>query len=231
MGTDFSRILTLLRKEKNKSQKQTAQELGISQALLSHYEKGIRKPGLEFLVHCADYYDVSCDYLLGRSPDPQGAILTVQDLPENDSERGNQGVESVLTQLHKKLLANSQSVLFDLLAKVGHKGLTGDVASYLMLACYRMFRIVYSSNPKNSPAMFGVPEQAYSAYTDATMQILEAQAKSIVAGNPIENLPKIRHPEKHNTTTESLMAEYPLQSSSLLNLIQTAENRIGFQKK
>lgn len=64
---EFNRIITLLRKERGITQKQAAQELGISQAQLSHYEKGIRECGLEFVVQIADYYNVSCDYLLGRS--------------------------------------------------------------------------------------------------------------------------------------------------------------------
>ena len=45
MKSEFSRVITLLRKEKNISQKQAAAELGISQALLSHYENGIRECG------------------------------------------------------------------------------------------------------------------------------------------------------------------------------------------
>ena len=69
MNADFPRILTLLRKEKNITQKDAAAALDISQALLSHYEKGIRECGLDFLVRCANYYAVSCDYLLGLSPD------------------------------------------------------------------------------------------------------------------------------------------------------------------
>ena len=68
MNNDFPRILTLLRKERGISQKQAAQDLGISQALLSHYEKGIRECGLDFIVRTADYYNVSCDYLLGKTP-------------------------------------------------------------------------------------------------------------------------------------------------------------------
>ena len=82
MNADFPRILTLLRKEKGISQKTAAGDLGISQALLSHYEKGIRECGLDFLVRTADYYGVSCDYLLGRSPDRSGTTLTVEDIPE-----------------------------------------------------------------------------------------------------------------------------------------------------
>ena len=70
MNKDFCRIITLLRKEKKLNQKQVAADLGISQALLSHYEKGIRECGLETLVKIADYYDVSIDYLLDRTNNP-----------------------------------------------------------------------------------------------------------------------------------------------------------------
>ena len=38
------------------SQKKAATDLHISQALLSHYEKGIRECGLDFVVAAADYY-------------------------------------------------------------------------------------------------------------------------------------------------------------------------------
>ena len=49
MNADFSRTLALLRQEKGISQRKAAKELGISQALLSHYENGIREPGLAFV--------------------------------------------------------------------------------------------------------------------------------------------------------------------------------------
>ena len=44
---DFNRIIKLLRKERGITQKQAAEDLGVSQALLSHYEKGIRECGLD----------------------------------------------------------------------------------------------------------------------------------------------------------------------------------------
>ena len=50
MNSHFPRIITLLRKERGLSQKSAAEQLGVSQALLSHYEKGIRECGLEFVV-------------------------------------------------------------------------------------------------------------------------------------------------------------------------------------
>lgn len=64
---DISARLTSLRKERNLSQKEAAGALGVSQALLSHYEKGIRECRLEFLARASEYYDVTADYLLGLS--------------------------------------------------------------------------------------------------------------------------------------------------------------------
>ena len=49
MNEDFARTLSLLRQEKGESQRKVAQALGVSQALLSHYENGIREPGLSFV--------------------------------------------------------------------------------------------------------------------------------------------------------------------------------------
>lgn len=67
MLCDFPKILSKLRQQKGYSQKSVAKDLGISPALLSHYEKGIRECGLDFIIRLAKYYDVSCDYLLGVS--------------------------------------------------------------------------------------------------------------------------------------------------------------------
>ena len=66
MQTGFSEALTRLRHERGLSQKQAAADLGISQALLSHYENGIREPRLEFVIRACDYYQVSADRILGR---------------------------------------------------------------------------------------------------------------------------------------------------------------------
>lgn len=61
-----------LRTEKGLSQKDAAKDLGVSQALLSHYEKGIRECGLDFLNRAADYYKVTTDYILGRTDSRAG---------------------------------------------------------------------------------------------------------------------------------------------------------------
>lgn len=63
----FQDTLSTLRRERKLSQRQAASDLGISQALLSHYENGAREPGLDFVRRACDYYEVSADYLLCRS--------------------------------------------------------------------------------------------------------------------------------------------------------------------
>ncbi len=72
MSANFALRLCDLRKEKNVSQKEAASCLGVSQALLSHYEKGIRECGLDFLKKACNYYDVTSDYLLGLTDSRHG---------------------------------------------------------------------------------------------------------------------------------------------------------------
>ncbi len=75
MERSFPETLSALRKARGVSQRQAASELGISQALLSHYENGAREPGLSFICKVCDYYGVTADYLLGRSAHPGDVSL------------------------------------------------------------------------------------------------------------------------------------------------------------
>ena len=70
MNRTFPETLSVLRRERNISQRTAAAALHISQALLSHYENGAREPGLDFVRRACDYYGVTADYLLGRSENP-----------------------------------------------------------------------------------------------------------------------------------------------------------------
>jgi len=63
----FAANLSRLRREKGLSQRQAATELGVSQALLSHYETDAREPKLDFVIKVCDYYGVTTDYILGRT--------------------------------------------------------------------------------------------------------------------------------------------------------------------
>ena len=53
MTRGFSETMSELRRKKGASQRTAAADLGISQALLSHYENGAREPGLAFVCRCS----------------------------------------------------------------------------------------------------------------------------------------------------------------------------------
>ena len=63
----FSERLEKLRNEKKLSQINLAKELGIGIRAYQYYEWDEREPRLSVLVRMADYFNVSLDYLTGRS--------------------------------------------------------------------------------------------------------------------------------------------------------------------
>lgn len=223
MNSDFPRIITLLRKERNISQKNAANDLGVSQALLSHYEKGIRECGLDFLVKAADYYGVSCDYLLGRSPDPAGKTISYNDIPEAE---GNVKTDGVMISFNKKLIVNSLNILFSLVQKTGSQTLIRETSSFIMLAVYRMFRVVYVSNPKNDQLFFTVPEVLASNGAAAAMGMSESIATAAAKGVQIGTNDCADVDESSVITSKTLTEEYPSHASSLLNLVKNSEARI-----
>ena len=66
----FSERLVELRKSRGLTQKQLAADLQLSELAIQHYEAQRRKPAFDVLLSVADYFDVSLDYLVGRSDDP-----------------------------------------------------------------------------------------------------------------------------------------------------------------
>ena len=62
----FQRIQDL-RTDADMSEKQLSEILHISQRSYSHYETGSRNIPVEMLIRLANYYDISVDYLVGRT--------------------------------------------------------------------------------------------------------------------------------------------------------------------
>ena len=79
----FKDRLKLLRENKKISNKELADALNVDVATISNYESGRRNPKNETLLQLADFFNVSIDYLLGRTDDEQVAIYRSEykDLP------------------------------------------------------------------------------------------------------------------------------------------------------
>ena len=115
MERSFSVILSRLRKEKNMSQKEAAAGLGVSQALLSHYENGIRECGLDFIIKAANFYNVTTDYLLGRSDSKQGftGAFTIKSDIGSDNLMGTLTLFRSAGRLREYLIAKHDGELVD----------------------------------------------------------------------------------------------------------------------
>ncbi|WP_110930200.1 helix-turn-helix domain-containing protein [Paenibacillus bouchesdurhonensis] len=66
----FAKRFKNLRLEKSISQQDIAASLGVDRSIVSHWERGTRIPSLDIAYALADYFDVSLDYLVGRSDAP-----------------------------------------------------------------------------------------------------------------------------------------------------------------
>lgn len=76
----FPTALRTLMEERGKTQENIANATGKTRQTVSQYVNGISEPGYDVLVKIADYFDVSLDYLLGRTDDPSRAPCAVDDL-------------------------------------------------------------------------------------------------------------------------------------------------------
>lgn len=122
----FASVLSQLRKERGISQKKAAIDLGISQALLSHYEKGIRECGLDFVIKCGEYYGVTTDYLLGVSESRNGVDTSYINSPIDDEDNISIGT-----------LAQASTFLLDIISTAKDAKAAKYIFDYYALCVYR----------------------------------------------------------------------------------------------
>lgn len=223
MNSYFSRSLSVLRQEKGISQRTAACDLGISQALLSHYENGIREPGLAFVTRACDYYNVSADFLLGRTMSRDGTmILDADTLYDYSKEKDPVLHGSILATLYKKLLINSTGLIFDLLGKTGRKEAISAAADYMSTALYKMFRYLYRADGTRNEDIFAIPPtQFLIGISNADLFSAEYEYVEALKNHAKE---KGNFPEMGNDT---LMHDYPGMYQSLLQIIHRTGQRIN----
>lgn len=220
MASEFSRTLSLLRQERGVSQRTAAKDLGISQALLSHYENGIREPGLAFVVRACEYYNVSADFMLGRTLSREGNMLTRQDIL-NAAEPGNVLQGSVLATLQSKLVGGAVGVLFGLLGKLNSKEAINAAGSYLGDAVYQLYRRLYHAAGANED-LFALTRRDFAmGLTEADMKLSE---QKFLRALEAEAAAKKEFPD---LSPAALAGEYPGRNQSLNQVLSTADDRVN----
>ena len=218
--SEFSRTLSLLRQERGVSQRTAASDLGISQALLSHYENGIREPGLSFVVKACDYYHVSADFILGRTLSRDGSMLSSEEVL-GAAEPGNILQGSVLATLQSKLLAGAVGVLFGILGKLGDKTAINAAAAYLGGAVYQLYRHLYRAAGANEAYFALDPAACTMGTADADMKLEEVRYARALRAQAAK---KAEFPD---LSPEALTSNYPGRCQSLTQVLSTADARLN----
>ncbi|WP_144456885.1 helix-turn-helix domain-containing protein [Bacillus pumilus] len=71
----FGKRITTLRKKAGLTQEELAKKLNVTRSALSQYELGTREPNYDLLLKIADFFEVTVDYLIGRSDNPDYKII------------------------------------------------------------------------------------------------------------------------------------------------------------
>ncbi len=204
MTNAFARRMTELRRKKGITQKQAAASLGVSQALLSHYEKGVRECGLDFLMKAATFYEVTADYLLGREK-KEPKTLT----PHQQANR---------------MFSGAHKVVFEMIAATGSDQLLEQATDFLSLAYYRLYRLLYCGGHPNH-ASFAISPQTYRALADAGMEISEVKLQCVLEGMDVGQYKRV-DPHALEVEEETLAKEYGKDYLSLVEIIEKAERRL-----
>lgn len=105
-----------LRKNSKITQEQLGNAIGVSKMAISYFEKGKKSPGRESLEKIADYFQVTTDYLLGRSEDPElneeedkivseegkNIMSLIESLPEDERKKAWEQLEMYVTYMKNK---------------------------------------------------------------------------------------------------------------------------------
>ncbi|MBQ7128788.1 MAG: helix-turn-helix transcriptional regulator [Clostridia bacterium] len=201
MKNEFSKNITELRMQKGWSQKETASKLGISQALLSHYEKGIRECGLDFLIKISELYGCTTDYLLG-----------ISSVPRTPSESDADNITADLREYpmlikSREEVSDTLNILYSITARIGNPEINKSFNNLLG-------NTVFSFTRKLEKLYFN--QEIFSFNKDLTLA--NAERKKTTA---FYSLAREMQDKSINVNLKKIRIEedYPTRSKSFFNLI------------
>jgi len=181
MKSEFANNLSALRRENRLSQKKAADGLGISQALLSHYENGIREPRLEFVLKACDYYGVSADYILGRT-----------------AEKTHDGVALKCRSADERRNAAAASLIISMLAELDDAQLRESAANYMNFSIYVIASALRTKRCKYEPLFDAAMKLAEAAFIQNARRANGAEASKKVSDDAL----KEKFPEQYSALLE-----------------------------
>lgn len=108
---NFALRIISLRDENHLTQSKLAQKLEVSSSTVAMWETDNRIPPASMLSKIADYFDVTVDYLLGRTDEPKGGLIVPPILQSPDVRVAFHGGIEGLTQRDLDELARMAELL------------------------------------------------------------------------------------------------------------------------
>jgi len=209
MSAEFSDILGMLRHEKGISQRCAAADLGVSQALLSHYENGIREPGLPFVIKACKYYGVSADFLLGIDVVRGGETSVykiIDDMQANDNPK-------------VRLFANAIGLMLRVLEKVGDEELISEATIFTGCSTYILFRYLLKFN-EQVELKLRVPEE--NVMELATIEMVNSLMRFKMQLNKLlHNSTELEYLKKY------LESDFPMLCTQLSEIMEDLDIRMA----
>jgi len=212
MKAEFSKVLSMLRHEKGISQRKAASDLKISQALLSHYENGVREPGLDFVGRACCYYGVSSDFLLGLKPLRAGAS-------ENDDQELRPQREG---DAEARRVVSALETIFRLLDAMGDERVLSEATRYIKAPVYKLYRYIRQYNADMETGALEVPGEQFGALCDVEMRLAEMDLCQAFRC-PETDEPDAVHFKKH------MRQDLPIICGLLEELLGSADKAIADQ--
>lgn len=111
----FGKRIKKLRKEYELTQKKLAEQLGIGQTTIANYENGSRFPNPNILKSFADFFNVSIDYLVGRTENFEITNSTIVRFSDNKNIDYNKILNSYFVQLRNGDISKAKNMLLQLI--------------------------------------------------------------------------------------------------------------------
>lgn len=144
----FAKRLRELRKIKKLSQKELAEEIGIARTTIANYEKDLRFPNQKILNKIADFFNVSLDYLFGRSDVINSNILFSQKNNMNYFCKGN--LDNIFDSFFDFIINSNHKKAYFLLYNCKMKGRSLDnMFSKILIPAIKKTNEFYCSNKIN----------------------------------------------------------------------------------
>lgn len=105
-----------LRTQKKLTQEELAELMGQSTRAIQTWERGLRKPPIDKLEWLADFYDVTTDYILGRTDIPniyatRNDTPNVVPYPDTIAAHESEGGEEVDLDRMKEIIINAYNLI------------------------------------------------------------------------------------------------------------------------